>query len=52
MKEKAVLQDSENVMKTLQLNFQKWFNEYSVCDHKIKARDLVKKKLDNARDEV
>ena len=39
-------------MKTLQLNFQKWFNEYNVCDHKIKARDAAKRKLENARDEV
>jgi hypothetical protein len=52
VKEKAVINDSEVVMKTLQLNFQKWFNEYSVCEHKIKARDAAKQKLERARDEV
>ena len=39
-------------MKTLQLNFQKWFNEYNIADIKLKTRDSIKQKLERAPNEV
>ena len=50
-KEKAVLNDTEVAMKTLQLNFQKWYNEYNVLDCKLKIRDQYQQKIGKAANE-
>lgn len=51
-KEKTVLSDSLVALKTLQLNFQKWFNEYNIATIKLKTRDTIKQKLEKTQNEV